>query len=101
MSEEYYREQLRQMEERWLLVQESRDELRKENEKLHKLLNECDGRLSKRPCTYNRCIEYVKLRSALERIAPVPRKLLRREPVICLDEILAEVDNVLKMGEQK
>ena len=38
------------------------------------------------------------VRDALERIYPVPLKLLKKQPVINLDEILAECDNALKFG---
>lgn len=37
-----------------------------------------------------------KLRDALERIRPVPEKLLRQQPVVCLDEILCEADAALE-----
>ena len=40
------------------------------------------------------------LLSALERIRPVPERLLRRVPVACLDEVLAECDAAIAKAEE-
>jgi hypothetical protein len=40
-----------------------------EIERLRNLLTECDGKLGKKPCQTGRCMEYVRLREALQQIA--------------------------------
>ena len=37
-----------------------------EIERLKAKLTECDGKLGKRPCQHGRCMEFVRLREALE-----------------------------------